>query len=287
MIYSIANITVEFTGDRASDVTSMDRFTPFKTELPSSQIKIDVSSEHYDFDTSTPLYFLAYDNTEFSFHLSSQNEYLYRLYNTETKSIFCIRHFLGTNLAEIKGDGDINMLIFATWVAYGITVLKYNRVPIHTSTIEYGGKGVMFLGESGTGKSTHTRLWRENIEGARLLNDDSPVIEATDEGIFVYGSPWSGKTPCYKQQKAELKGIVRLSQAPYNKIKHLNIIESFTALYPSCPPSFAHNEVLSDGVCSFVSKILKQIKVYHLECLPDAAAAQLSFNTIIGEGISK
>ena len=49
------------------------------------------------------------------------------------------------------------------------------------------GKRFFFLGESGTGKSTHTRLWRENIAGSKLLNDDSPIVRYEEGGVWVYG----------------------------------------------------------------------------------------------------
>ncbi len=56
-------------------------------------------------------------------------------------------------------------------------------------------EAVMFLGESGTGKSTHSRMWLENIEGSTLLNDDAPAVRISADGTTAYGTPWSGKTP--------------------------------------------------------------------------------------------
>ena len=63
------------------------------------------------------------------------------------------------------------------------------------------------MGKSGTGKSTHSRLWLENVPGATLLNDDNPIVRLTLVGAIVYGSPWSGKTPCYKNESAPLAGV--------------------------------------------------------------------------------
>ena len=92
----------------------------------------------------------------------------------------------------------------------------------------------MFLGRSGTGKSTHSRLWLESIEGTELLNDDNPVIRVTDGQAFIYGTPWSGKTPCYKNEVLPLKAVVRLSQAPHNKIERLSPLQSYASLMPAC-----------------------------------------------------
>ena len=142
---------------------------------------------------------------------------------------------------------------------------------------------VYITGKSGTGKSTHTRLWRENIEGAFLLNDDSPFLRVEDGKVWAYGSPWSGKTPCYKQEKYELAGCVRLSQAPYNKIKKLSVLHAYAAIHPSCPPEFAYDNAIYDHISHFINGLLSSVKFYHLECLPDKEAALLSFNTLFAD----
>lgn len=99
---------------------------------------------------------------------------------------------------------------------------------------------------------------------------------------MVFGAPWSGKTPCYRNVCQPFRAIVRLSQAPHNRIRRLRAIEAIGALLPSCPPSFAHDETLEDAVCATVSAVVAQVPVYHLECLPDAAAAELACRTIFG-----
>lgn len=177
---------------------------------------------------------------------------------------------------------DVSLLRFGIWIMFGIVLAPKQAIAIHSSVIESSGRGTLFLGESGTGKSTHTRLWRENIEGARLLNDDSPIVRIVDGEVRVFGSPWSGKTPCYKSLDYPIAGFCRLSQAPHNAIRRLNTIAAIGALLPSCPPQFAHDEYLQDCICSTLGTMLKSVPVYHLECLPDAAAAELSHSTIVG-----
>ncbi len=188
----------------------------------------------------------------------------------------------GKRLAYFTGNLDRDLLRFACWIALGVLMAPEKAVAIHTSTIVYRDKAVLFLGESGTGKSTHTRLWRENIEGASLLNDDSPIVRIHNGRPFVYGSPWSGKTPCYKTECYELVGCVRLSQAPYNEIKKLRVMEAYGALHPSCPPDFAYDDHLYDCISEVLNDVLTCVPVYHLACLPNAEAARLSCKTIFG-----
>ena len=96
---------------------------------------------------------------------------------------------------------DVSLLRFGIWIMFGIVLAPKQAIAIHSSVIECSGRGTLFLGESGTGKSTHTRLWRENIEGARLLNDDSPIVrgasirlamERQDAVLQELGLPYRG-----------------------------------------------------------------------------------------------
>lgn len=184
----------------------------------------------------------------------------------------------------LYGNYSPRLLRFALWMGYGLMTVRKDTVALHGSCIVYKGKAVLFLGESGTGKSTHTRLWRENIAGSKLLNDDSPIVRYEEGGVWIYGSPWSGKTPCYKAERYPLAGCVRLSQAPYNKIRRLNTLQAYAALHPSAPPAFAYEEELYSGVCSLLEKMVSSIPVYHLECLPDAEAVKLVCRTLYGDG---
>ena len=182
---------------------------------------------------------------------------------------------------QITGNLSIHLFRFALWVGFGLKILPLGAVAIHSSCIVYQNKAVLFLGESGTGKSTHTRLWREHIQGAFLLNDDSPIIKVEDGKIWAYGSPWSGKTPCYKQERYPLAACVRLSQAPHNSIKKLSVLQAYGSIHPSCPPEFAYDSKLYDHISSFIDKLISNVPFYHLACLPNQDAAVLSHKTVM------
>lgn len=184
--------------------------------------------------------------------------------------------------AAAGADPDPSLVRFGIWMMFGIAAAAEQAVAVHSSVIVKDGGAVMFLGESGTGKSTHTRLWRENIEGAKLLNDDSPIVRIVDGRAMVFGSPWSGKTHCYVDAGFPIKGVVRLSQAPHNRMRRLDTLGAFGALWPSCPPAFAPDDGLQGAVCDILSEVLSQVPVWHLECLPDGAAARLSYKTVFG-----
>lgn len=165
------------------------------------------------------------------------------------------------------------MIIFALATATESTLL------FHSSVIGYQGKAYMFLGKSGTGKSTHSRLWLNNIEGAFLLNDDNPAVRIFPDGIKVFGTPWSGKTDCYINQNLPLGAIVSLSQAPQNRITPLHTIMAYAALVPSVSGK-RWDKAIADSLHATENAIIKHIKMWHLECLPDANAAHLCQQTI-------
>lgn len=278
---SIADHLIALAGDDLLHTLSLlDGFQPFivpQTEnAPLALITSDCPHEAPDFTQK-----LYHNETDGYTHDFGRYQDGY-LYESVTPEGYVFRQWMPLNASTVYMSGCMvpRIVRFALWMAYGWATNPLDTIAIHTSCIVWENKCVIFLGESGTGKSTHTRLWRENIEGAHLLNDDSPILRVVDGKVWMYGSPWSGKTPCYRTERFQLAGCVRLSQAPYNKIRRLNTLQAYGALHPSCPPDFAYDDTLYDHISHTLGLVLEQTPVFHLECLPDAEAAQLSFNTL-------
>jgi hypothetical protein len=167
------------------------------------------------------------------------------------------------------------MIMFALATADKCTAL------FHAAIVSYQDKGYMFLGPSGTGKSTHARLWLQYIDGTELVNDDNPVVRiGADGAATVFGSPWSGKTPCYRNVRYPLGGIVMLSQAPYNKIQPLGGLQAYAALGPSISGK-RWDARIADGLHATENNLAMQVPMWHLECLPDEAAARLCNSEIV------
>lgn len=268
-------------------------FKPFEVESANGEvdchITFDKEINRIESPTTNLLStsWIAEANANGSFY-ATDDGYLYRVEQCEhkdSKATFHINTETKVITTDLMVDSVLGMslLRFGIWVMFGVVLASHQGVAIHSSAIVHKDRVVLFLGESGTGKSTHTRLWRENIIGANLLNDDSPIIRIVDGTIRVYGSPWSGKTPCYRNLSYPIAGLCRLSQAPYNKIRKLSTIASIGALLPSCPPVFAKDEKLQDSICSTIGYVIRHTGVYHLECLPNSDAAFLSESTIYAE----
>lgn len=168
----------------------------------------------------------------------------------------------------------------AAMILYAFTTATLGTLEMHSSVIKNNGKGYMFLGKSGTGKSTHSNLWLKYIPGSVLLNDDNPILKADADGVVrVYGSPWSGKTPCYKNDCAPVGAIVRLNQHPENIITPNSIVEAYAAIYPSCS-GFRAITSIADGMHETIEKVVLNVPCFTLDCLPDEAAAILCHDTV-------
>ncbi|MBO7111757.1 MAG: hypothetical protein J6W18_07395 [Bacteroidaceae bacterium] len=168
----------------------------------------------------------------------------------------------------------------ALMIMFAMASACLGTVLFHAAVVSLDGRGYMFLGKSGTGKSTHARLWLENIPGTELMNDDNPAVRVKADGTaVVYGTPWSGKTPCYRNVSAPLGGIVLLNQAPYNKIVPLKGVGAYAAVVPSISGK-RWDERIADGLHETENALASNIPVWHLDCLPDANAALICKETI-------
>ena len=261
-------------------------FRPFEVESSASDaectlcINRNMNREALGAEETLATSYLAEADAEGCFIRCSKG-YIYSVARNE-EILFHIDIATGvveTNIT-LNSNIDIAILRFGLWVMFGVVLSANNAIAIHSSAVVADGRCALFLGESGTGKSTHTRLWMKYIDSARLLNDDSPIIRIIDGEVRVYGSPWSGKTPCYKNESYPIAGLCRLEQAPYNKIHRLPTILAIGAILPSCPPVFAHDVTLQDMICDTVGRLLRTTRAYRLECLPNEDAARLSHKTI-------
>ena len=190
-------------------------------------------------------------------------------------------HF-GQAELELEGLDPVFALNNALMLLFAFASAGKGILEMHASVVMQEGRGYLFLGPSGTGKSTHSRLWLENIPGTELLNDDNPILRATPDGSFrVYGSPWSGKTPCYKAQDVPVGAIVRIRQAPQNRIQRLQPVQAYASLMSSAS-AFRPFKDLADGWHSTLEAFATHVPCFTLDCLPDAAAAHLCHKTVHG-----
>lgn len=184
----------------------------------------------------------------------------------------------------VRLNGDDNMRIFglnnALMMSYAFAAADKMTVLMHASVVRKDGRGYLCLGVSGTGKSTHTSNWLRYIPGTDLMNDDNPVVRICDDGIArVFGSPWSGKTPCYRNVEAPIGGFLQLRQAPFNKIERQTVVDGFASLLPSCSVmKWDKRDYI--GICDTVTRLLELIPTFVMDNLPNEEACRMSCETM-------
>lgn len=164
-------------------------------------------------------------------------------------------------------------------VAYAQAILYHAAVSIHASAVFHGGMAYLFMGKSGTGKSTHSSLWIKNIAGTELLNDDNPTIRIIDGKAYAYGTPWSGKTPCYKNMSFPISGMVRLRQASHNIFHRQDGVDAFIAVYPGCSV-IVSDYMLRNMLYDSLAALAEIVNVGIMECLPDSDAALTCYESL-------
>ncbi len=159
----------------------------------------------------------------------------------------------------------------------------YDAFLLHSAALECSGRAYLFAAPSGTGKSTHLRLWMKNFgNDLRIINGDKPILRKTNDGEFaVYGTPWAGKEGWQENRSAPLKAVCFLMRGTENHIERLSAEQAAErifsqVLYPEEPLLLSKELFLLD-------EFVKKIPFYLLACDISDEAAKLSFETMTGE----
>ena len=158
-------------------------------------------------------------------------------------------------------------------------MLDCDTILFHGSVIAVDGIGYLFTAKSGTGKSTHTRLWREMLgERAVMINDDKPLISLSENGIMVYGTPWDGKHRLSTNIGVPLKAVCILERAEENRIVPITKKDAYNMLMqqvykPSDPQKLIKTLQLID-------RLAENVKLYRLGCNISPQAAEIAYRTM-------
>ncbi len=233
-----------------------------------------VEKEIGTFDCGAARYhFLQTESNDYQIIISDTDHHTCCL--MQTNSTFSYGRASLHNHTEMRQLGLNNALM----IMYAFASADKGTLLMHSSVVCNNKAAFLFLGKSGTGKSTHSQLWLQHIKGTELINDDNPIVRVMKEEIRVYGSPWSGKTDCYRNMHATVGAFLQLQQAPQNNIRKQTIVETFASLLSSSSVMKWDKRVYG-GVCDTIEHIMKHVPGFVLQCRPDKEAAQLSHTTI-------
>lgn len=169
----------------------------------------------------------------------------------------------------------------AVYRKIGEKMPNYDTVIFHGSIIAVDGQGFLFTAKSGTGKSTHTALWREYLgDKAVMVNDDKPMLKITDNGVIAYGTPYNGKHHLGCNMSVPLKAICIITRGEKNSIVRIDKSEAYAMLLqqvyrPQDPLQMAKTLKLVD-------KLAENVELYKLACNMDIEAAEVAYNGMKG-----
>ena len=157
----------------------------------------------------------------------------------------------------------------------------YDTILFHGSCVAVDGIGYLFTAKSGTGKSTHARLWREFLgDRAVTVNDDKPLIRITKDGATVFGTPWDGKHRLSTNISVPLKAVCILERAEQNAIRPISAKEAYPMLLQQVyrpMDSIALNKTLT-----LVDRLAFSVGLWRLGCNKNIEAAQVAFEAMKG-----
>lgn len=155
-------------------------------------------------------------------------------------------------------------------------MLRYDTILVHGSTIAVDGEGYLFTATSGTGKSTHTRLWREHFgDRAVMVNDDKPLLRILDGRVWVCGTPWDGKHRLSTNTMVPLKGICILTRGEKNVIQQLPAAKGLPMMLQQCHRPPDAKDVAKS--LELIDRLMLQVPVYLLNCNMDPEAAVVAY----------
>lgn len=285
--FKVAEWRFDIGFENEQPVSLPNAYKPFflGNDLPTEDILFTVSFNQ-DFhiqDKGQKIGTFNEDDTPQVVYRKENGSYQFELFDTNNKLAAEIQSNAEFSYVEVCLHGDAQQKTFglnnAMMISFAFASATQGTLLMHSSVTMLNRWGYLFLGKSGTGKSTHSRLWLDNFEGTELLNDDNPVVRFKEGKTIVYGSPWSGKTPCYKNLQARAGAFVMLEQQPFNQIERQTILLALSSILTSCTV-MVWDKKIYNSICKTISNILNVTPVYGLKCLPNLEAAQLSRSVI-------
>ena len=160
-------------------------------------------------------------------------------------------------------------------------MIEYDTFLFHGSAIAVDGMGYLFTAKSGTGKSTHTRLWRELFgERAVMINDDKPLIHVSENSIMVCGTPWDGKHRLSTNSRVPLKALCILERSEENCIEEISAKQAYNMLVQQAHKPNSKEKLIK--ILQLIDKLTDRVRLYRLGCNMEISAAKIAYNAMKG-----
>ena len=198
------------------------------------------------------------------------------------------RVWVRTDLSDIQAEreasdgqtgSDDYLETLAVYRQIAEKLIRKNVLLFHGSAVAADGKGYLFMADSGTGKSTHTRIWRQELprlgHDIFMINDDKPLLKFTEEAVLACGTPWNGKHKLGTNTMVPLAGVCMLKRGQENRIRRADSREAFPWLMQYCYRAREKEDVAA--TIQLLDDLARRVPVYELHCNMEPDAALVSF----------
>ena len=177
----------------------------------------------------------------------------------------------------LKDEKNIDVLLLQLFYTHAV---RRQMIQLHCATIDDDGRGILFLGPSGIGKTTQAERWAQ-YRGSAIINGDIGFVQRTPAGYTAWGTPWHGSSPYCENTSVPVAAMVVLKQAPKNSIRELTGFEKVTEV----SNSVFYPQWVEGGMelcLETLDHLLTKVPVYELSCRPDEGAVELVEQVVFG-----
>lgn len=177
-------------------------------------------------------------------------------------------------------SGSYNSFLVLMLQIYYLHAVQQKMLCLHSSIVKIMGRGLMFLGPSGIGKTTQAELWNK-YRDALIINGDVVFVQETENAFLGWGTPWHGSSPYCENTSVPVHAMIVLKQAPGNSIRELSGFEKVTAV----SNSVFYPQWLENGMelcLETLDHLLSSVPVYELSCRPDEDAVRITEEAVFG-----
>lgn len=256
--YSIANINLEF----VNFPRLYNRYWEKFESIEPSKIKIEyVKAENVSYNLE-------------QYQILEEYDICFR-YKKEL--LLVDREWVKNTILQMDNIDSIFVLLNQIFYTHAV---QHNMIQIHSSMIDYQGKGLLFLGPSGIGKTTMAELWSKYSD-ALIINGDMNFVQETDECFLGWGTPWHGSSPYCENTNVPVHALIVLKQASENSIRELKNFEKVQSVSDNIIyPTWLENGM--ELCLETLDHLLTALPVYELSCRPDEDAVRLTEDKIFG-----